>query len=987
MSLSLTQFAKAGFVDLSFARDTCENLSEELGLSTEVLLDSVHDSADPDRALTWLERLTHSHPGDIKKVVSSTEALGRLLIILGGSKGLAEFIERRPHVLSQFTAQEKLPGSEQKLKQILCDSVQATGGFAAVIGDEARETLRIRYRQLLLDIALWDLTQKQPQLVIDEVTRSLSDIASGALEAALCVARTEVAEAFSREEVELVDFAIIGMGKCGARELNYLSDVDVIFVGQSRDEQKLSTERALVIATRLAQHTSRAIYEAGREPGLWEVDANLRPEGKDGALVRTLDSHLAYYDRWAKDWEFQALLKARPVAGSSDLGQKYVDELAPKVWASASRTGFVEHVQKMRQRVTAHIPADEVEYQIKLGPGGLRDVEFTVQLLQLVHGLVDESVRTRGTLESVAHLATAGYVGRIEAARFAEDYQFLRMLEHRVQLRDLTRTHLMPRDEDSQRALARATNLFATHNEVLDAWHATKHSVRELHERLFYRPLLAAVATLPEEGHQLTSDQAQARLAAIGFADPRGALHHIAALTAGVSRRAAIQRALLPVMLQWLSEGADPDHGLLTFRRLSESLGESPWFLRMLRDSAGAAQRLTQVLSGSRFVSDLMDKIPESAAWMQDNAELAPRTLSALISEVNAVLSRHEKDSAGARSAIRAIRRREVLRMAIAGILDVGSMSDISQGLSAVMTASLHGYLEIALSEEEANPDFAIIAMGRYGGAELGFGSDADVMYVYRGVTGCEAEQAQKRAERIVARISELSEDARLPFEIDTELRPEGKNGPVVRSLESYASYYERWSLLWEAQALLRAAPAAGNPELLTDMIALIDSVRYPETVSEDDVREIRRIKARVEAERLPQGADPTRHVKLGRGSISDVEWTAQLLQLQFAHKYEELQTTSTLDVLTKAVELNLLLEDDAQKLKAAWIFSSRVRSAIAIWSGRQNDVLPSDVGQLDGIARLLGYEPGSAAIVEEDYLAVTRRARQVCERTFYGYE
>jgi glutamate-ammonia-ligase adenylyltransferase len=780
------------------------------------------------------------------------------------------------------------------------------------------------------------------------------------------------------------------MGKCGARELNYLSDVDVIYVGESRSPEVLSNEKALIIATRLAQHTSRNVYEVSVEPGLWEIDANLRPEGKDGVLVRTLESHLAYYDRWAKDWEFQALLKARPIAGSVDLGERYVSGVAPKIWSSAARSNFVEQVQRMRQRVTENIPKKDVEYQIKLGPGGLRDIEFTVQLLQLVHGLVDESVRQRGTLEALSSLAAAGYVGRDEAASFAENYRMLRLLEHRVQLRDLSRTHLMPRDTDGQRVLARATGIFASDVAAIARWQQIKLDVRQLHERLFYRPLLAAVAKLPEETHQLTSEQAQARLSAIGFKDPRGALHHIRALTQGVSRRAAIQRALLPIMLQWLSEGADPDHGLLSFRRLSEVLGETHWFLRMLRDSAGAAQRLTQVLSGSRYVSDLLERIPEAAAWFDGDDALAPRSLGVLGSEMLSILARHDDDKA-AQAALHALRRREVLRLAIAGIVGLITMGSISTALSDVTTVVLQGLLAIALRERGAsgvsqeNPEFGIIALGRFGGAELGFGSDADVLFVYRTTSECTGAAAQKRAERIVARVNELAQDQRLPFVIDTDLRPEGKTGAIVRSLESYKTYYARWSLTWEAQALLRATPTAGSPQLLDDFMALINPIRYPLDISQSDIREVRRIKARVESERLPQGADPSRHVKLGRGSLSDVEWTVQILQLQFAASHPALQTTSTRTALVCAVSEGLLEQDDATRLDDAWVFATRVRSGITIWSNKSTDVLPSDRTQLDGIARLLGYEPGSATALEEDYLFVTRRARQVFERVFFG--
>jgi glutamate-ammonia-ligase adenylyltransferase len=984
--LSLTQFAQAGFRNLSTSREILGELGESISIDAEAILVATDRCADPDRALAWLVRLARISPASLTEVLAEAPSARRLMAVLGGSRGLAEFIERNPGTLGIFRENPEVPGDEASLVASLCASVGAVDGFSRDATEATKDALRVHYRELLLRIAIWDLCHPDPLHAIELVTGALSDIAGGALDAALCIARTEVAAGGNREDVALVELAIIAMGKCGARELNYLSDVDVIYAAASRDEVQLPTERALTLATRLAQVTSRTIGESGREPGLWEVDANLRPEGKDGALVRTVESHLAYYERWAKDWEFQALIKARPIAGSRPLGERYVHAVSPLVWSSASRPNFVEQVQRMRERVTAHIPADDVDFQIKLGPGGLRDVEFTVQLLQLVHGLVDPTVRRRGTLETLLPLADGGYVGRIEAATFAERYRFLRLLEHRVQLRELSRTHLMPRDADEQRALARATSMFSSAEEVVESWQQAKLEVRALHERLFYRPLLAAVATLPEETHQLTSDQAQARLAAIGFRDPRGALHHIAALTSGVSRRASILRTLVPVLLQWLAEGADPDNGLLTFRRVSEALGESPWFLRMLRDSAGAAQRLTTVLSGSRYVTDLLERIPESAAWFDNDEDLLPRTQEVLAAELDALLSRHlsEGDPEAARSAVLAVRRREVLRLAIAGIITRVAMTELSLGLYAITAATLDALLTIALSDEEHNPEFALVAMGRFGGQEMGFGSDADVMFVYRATGECSGEAAQHRAERIVARLTELADDVLLPLPIDTDLRPEGKNGAIVRSLESYEAYYERWSLLWEAQALLRAAPAAGHVLLLRDTMALIDSVRYGAHVSDDEKREIRRIKARVEGERLPQGADPARHVKLGRGSISDVEWLVQLVQLIHSPATPELRTTSTLDALAAAVEAGFVSSDDAARLSEAWILASRVRSAIVLWMNKATDLLPRDTADLDGIARLLGYAPGSSALLEERYLATTRRARAVFERVFF---
>ncbi len=861
--------------------------------------------------------------------------------------------------------------------------------------EAAWTALRIRYRRRLVQLASFDLEQDDPVDGFDAVAAAISDLAAAALEASLAIARRQVSGTgpgrFPEAEVRATRLAVIGMGKAGARELNYVSDVDVIYVAEGDEEAGVSSGRAVDIATRLSMLTMRGIHDPAIEPGLWEVDPNLRPEGKDGALVRTLESHIAYYDRWAKGWEFQALLKARPLAGDLDLGERYVAAIAPKVWSSASRENFVESVQRMRERVTDNIPDDEVHYQLKLGPGGLRDVEFTVQLLQLVHGRTDDQVRQRDTLSALAALAAQGYIGREESSDFSRDYRTLRLMEHRLQLRHLSRTHLMPRDEGDQRVLARATGLAPGAEQLFERWNAIKHRVRGLHERLFYRPLLSAVASTSSEDTKLTgaagltSEQAEARLAAIGFRDPRGALAHIGALTGGVSRRATIQRHLLPVMLQWFADGADPDYGLLTFRRLSEDLGSTHWYLRMLRDSTGAAERLTRVLSGSRFAGELLGRIPESVAWLESEDDLRPRSAALLREETRAILGRHSSAESAA-SALRAARRREVLRLAFSGILGFSTIEELAQGLTAVTENVIAGVLE-AIRDNRDDRDlfeFAVIGMGRFGGRELGFGSDADVMYVFRPL-GDDQEAAHRAALQVVSELGRLTEDNVLPLDLDMGLRPEGKNGTPVRSLESYRAYYQRWSLTWEAQALLRARGVAGDAALLDDFETVADEVRYPASIAEQAVREVKRIKARVESERLPQGADPARHLKLGRGSLSDVEWFVQLIQLQHAAAVPDLQTTSTLDALRVAAETGYVSTDDAAKLRDAWVFASRARSAMTLWTNKTADVLPSDRVALDGVARLMEYPPGSASRLEEDYLAVTRRARAVFERSFYG--
>ena len=987
--LSLTALARAGFTELSAVRERLAEFEALGGLPSGSALALFRRVADPDAALERLLALARRAPEEVDAHRDDPARAARLARVVGASEGLWEFLMRHPAELSALdTRVRSLPGAEE-LRADLLESVgadpAASAPIATLIEEEGWAAFRGRYRRRLLQLASFDLEQADPVAGLDAVAACLSDLAGAAIEASLAIARAATIGKgpgkYPAEEVEATGLAVIGMGKAGARELNYVSDVDVIFV----------SEGSVDIATRLAILTMRGTDAPAIEPSLWQVDANLRPEGKDGVLVRSLESHLAYYDRWAKTWEFQALLKARPLAGDLDLGRRYTAALAPQVWKSAEREGFVDSVQRMRERVVEHIVPDEVDWELKLGPGGLRDIEFTVQLLQLVHGHVDASVRQSATLSALAALVAGGYVGRDAGAEFADDYRILRLMEHRVQLSRLRRTHLMPKDADAQRVLARATGLAGNAEGLVERWADIKRRVRGLHERLFYRPLLSAVAALPTEDvlmgeRALSPEQAQARLAASGFRDPRGALAHIGALTEGVSRAATIQRTLLPVMLQWFADGADPDYGLLTFRRLSDQLGDHHWFLRMLRDSSGAAQRLTRLLSGSRFVGELLGSLPESVAWLDSDDELRPRPRATLEEERDAVLARHEDADAVAGAMISA-RRRGVLRLAIGGILGVTTIDEVSRGLSDITDVFLQCLLTAIRRDQRATvPDgfeFAIIAMGRFGGRELGFGSDADVMYVFR--TPETTPAASRAGLHIAAELKRLTNDPRLPFDLDLDLRPEGRNGPVARSFEAYAAYYARWSLTWEAQALLRGRGAAGDAALIADFEQLADRTRYPASIGPTEVREVRRIKARVESERLPQGADPARHLKLGRGSLSDVEWYVQLIQLQNAARIPELRTTSTLGALQAEVDAGLVDAADAERLRAAWVFASRARSAMTLWTAKTSDVLPLDRVQLDGVARLMGYPRRSASRLEEEYLAVTRRARAVFERGFYG--
>ncbi len=990
-----SRLRKAGAADPEKVAGQLEGFEALIGESFGDLSDALAAVADPDMCALQLLRLAeasrHSGRIDTLATLGASDAASGLLCVLGASSALGDFLVSHPEVVRDFLdGRGGLATSAERVREILLESVGADPSVEAPVasGGHGPDSMRLAYRRELLRVAVEDLAARVPTEVMPAVGAALAALADAALEAGLALARA------SEPDHAATRLAIIGMGKCGARELNYVSDVDVIYVAEPAEG--VDDERSLTVAARLATAAARACDKASTEPPLWQVDANLRPEGKDGVLVRNVASHRAYYERWAHAWEFQALLKARPVAGDRAVGRAYIDAIEPMVWEASQRENFVEEAQVMRRRVEEHVPAAEADRQIKLGPGGLRDVEFTVQLLQLVHGRADYTLHAATTLDALGALSAGGYVGRDQAARMDQAYRQLRVWEHRIQVYKMRRTHLMPDAERDLRRLARATG-FATADALMDAWREIRRDVRAMHLEMFYRPLLPAVARLSADEVALDPEAARARLASVGYADPEAAQRHLAALTDGVSRRAAIQRQLLPAMIGWFAKGADPDAGLLAFRTLSEQLKDAAWYLKLLRDSGTAAERLARLLSTSAYVTQALLASAEDVTWLDSDEDLAPRDLDRLSQEADAIL-RRSNDAEQCITALRGLRRRELARTAAADVLGRLDTVEAARTMTHVADVVIGGALRIAMAEEARAAGvkrlplkMAVIAMGRYGGMEMSYPSDADVMFVYEPDTEADgAADVDRMAQQVSTETRRLlqSVNPQPPLETDADLRPEGKNGPLARSLASYAEYYGRWSDPWEAQALLRARPAAGHPGLRDSFIEMIDPVRYPPVLTPEALKQMRTLKARMESERLPRGVDPRRHVKLGPGGLSDVEWTIQLLQLRHAHAVKGLHTPLTLPAIEAAVGANVLAREDGDVLAAAWRLATRVRGAMALrgYTRAKTGVLPSDIQELKVLAGILG-EGWTGAEMDERYSRAARRSRSVMERVFYGWE
>jgi glutamate-ammonia-ligase adenylyltransferase len=748
----------------------------------------------------------------------------------------------------------------------------------------------------------------------------------------------------------------------------------------------------------------RGLSAVTPEGTCFEVDANLRPEGRNGPLSRTLGSYLAYWDRWAQPWELQALIKVRPVAGDAELAQRFCAEAEARVYPERLDPATVPAVRRMKARVETSAKARAGgDRQVKLGPGGLRDIEFAVQLLQLVHGRHDSVLRSGSTLVALERLTAAGFVGRADAAQLAEAYRFLRLVEHRLQLASERRTHTIPAGEEARRWLARTLGYrHGPDADALERFEADRRrhlvAVRGLHEKLFYRPLLEAFGAVPAG---LDPEGASERLAALGFANPDRAMASLRALTSGLSRRATLMRAMLPVMLPWLAEAPDPDGGLAALRVLAEALGDRAAFYGMVRDNPAAAELLCTVLGTSRLLGDLLARHPELLTAMADQHRVAAvRGPAELVASANAIVARHE-ETAAAWDGLRRFKRRELVRVAVRDLTGDLPVERVGAELAALAQACLEAGLAVAMREAGEGPRssgglglsppgpppvrVAVLGMGKLGGTELSYTSDLDVLFCHEPAEGVDPETANRAADRVVRELlrglSAVTPEGTC-FKVDPNLRPEGRNGPLSRTLGSYLAYWDRWAQPWELQALIKVRPVAGDAELAQRFGAEAETRVYTDPLDPATVAEVRRMKARVESERLPAGADPKLHLKLGPGGLADVEWTAQLLQLRVGGAQPAVRVQPTLDALEALAAAGALDPDQAAWLADAYRLCLRTRNLAYLVAGRPVDTLPTDPVALERLARAMG-ETGRQRLLE-DYRRATRRARRVVDARFW---
>ena len=859
------------------------------------------------------------------------------------SKSLASFLEQDP-VAQEVLREPALPDRAQ-LERLLSSAWERDGSGG----------LYLEKRRRLMQVAGWDLSG---EIGLEEIGARLSDLADACLSVTLV--KLGAAEALS----------VVAMGKLGARELNYFSDIDVMFVAIG--DLGEGVKAAELVLRTLGAHSAQ-----GRA---YIIDPNLRPEGRNGPLARTLEGYLEYYRRWAEPWEFQALIKARAAAGDMQTGNALVDATRELVFPNPVPPERIAGIRRIKQRVEERAirPSSKRRARgedVKLGPGGIRDIEFSIQLLQLVHGGTDRSVQVPGTLPALTALAAGGYVAEDDAAGLAVAYRWLRTVEHRLQLWQERRVRELPVDEDGRARLARAMRFSdspqaSAVSRFDSAYRALLADVRFRFDKLFYRPM---IETLAEAGGRLEAAAIDERLRVLGFRDVERAGRTLERLVAGTSRRAKLLKVLAPPVLRHLSSSPMPDEGLVSFLRLAESLESRLDVLGALRDNPSGIALLARALGSGRVIGELLRHVPEELHTIADphRPPVIPES-DRLLREIVATLTWRAPDER--LEGLRRFKRRQQLRVALSDVAGEADVVQVGAALGDLADACLQAEVE------DADEPFAVIALGKLGGRELSYASDLDVVFLHGG----DPTRAEKRAEELIHSLAEVTPEGQA-FRIDTGLRPEGRAGALARSLGSFLEYYERWARPWEWLALTKARASAGDTSLGEEFVRATRRFAHPGPLPGDALREIRHLKARMERERIPRGADRRRHLKLGPGGLSDVDFAVGLLQLQHGHEHPELRVTSTMEGIEGAKACGLISSEDAARLADAYTFLARLRNRLYLLTGRPMDVLPSKPEILEALGMAMGFGEQPRQELDERYLRVTRRARRAVEPLLLG--
>ena len=1005
--------SRIGFADPARANRILASLPGQ-GVTDDVvaelmpaLISALSNSPDPDRALNNFDRWTNavtSRYTHFQYLIRHRAALDIFFTVCGTSQLFSDILIRNPEYFEILAN----PGVRGGVKSAGALYRELSSFVDSVIRPEMKlETMRRFKQREILRIGTRDILGLSE---MPATAREFSNLADAAIQKAYELGLKEVAPAAE----SLPAFAVIAMGKLGGQELNYSSDIDLMFV--MGDEEKHAA-----VAHKLAEFIVNSLSRQMQNGHLFRVDMRLRPEGRFGALVRTLSSYRAYYESWAEPWELQSLIKARFAGGDARLGEAFEAMIRPFVFRRSIDPEVLDSIRRNKRKIERQA---EVQGQsltnVKLGTGGIRDIEFLAQLLQLQFGGRNTLLRTPNTLEALSRLRHAGILTDAEARDLDEDYQFLRTVEHRLQILYELQTQTMPTDAAERRLLARRMG-FADAGQFNAEYERRTSRVRAYLEQIFYggrretdsdsgdewRASLEAIETAEAAG------QVEERLRTLGFREPDRIRRLILADVAGSQYGRARPESsglfmdLAPSLLSACARTGDPDQAFEAIDALASAVPNRAELYRSLLESRELLDRLCSLGAAS---PPLIQSLARRLEWLdllvsEEIIDPQLKNRDATLADLRGRLPRIKKAADTGRfwDALAAFLQRERLRIAARDVWGEIPCAAVGKEKSAVADAALEVLLESArLSARERFPDtavdeilrsIAVIGLGKLGGSELGYGSDWDILLVYD--DGGEEPGEDSGVYPALNYVAESLLNARQELltrgaqvDIDARLRAEGRFGALIRTVREYERYYRAEALTWERQVLTKARFCAGNEATGATYVSLAHSIIYERSLTADAQVEIQEMKRRIERERLSVEQQES-DLKLGHGGLSDIEFLTQLWQMREGWRNPEVRRTGTAEALLALGALGALRGPEAAILADTHSFLTCVRNRVTLLGSGSGDALPADPAQIRTVAIGMGYTDTEDASAESalgaEISARMKEARQLTDRLFYG--
>lgn len=910
--------------------------TQKLLRENSAVMGVVEAAAFPEGAEGALVRLAEDHPEVWEDIAEGGIFCRAVVAVSDVSRSFTEAVRRDPSLLESLRPAGVL---ERELT-----SEDLLENLSEELASKPDTDIRHWKRSQMLRIMVRDIEGGADLM---SVTREVSALADACL--IHCFEQ-------ARQAHPDVRMAIIGMGKLGGNELNYSSDVDVVFVHAPAADSGSDAARA---AAQIARQVMAEMSTTTASGLLFPVDADLRPEGPAGALSRTPEAHRNYFAKWAHPWERQAWMKARYVVGDMEIANELLNAAREFVWQPDLDPKEIHYIRDLKTKVEESVAKSQGR-DFKRGPGGIRDIEFSTQLLVLVRGRTDPLVRSPNTLLALEQLKRAGSVDPYDANHLSIAYRYLRTVEHRMQLRDERAMYEIPADEKGRNWLARVLGHRdengKTAVEAFDEQHDRYlSSVRGIQQKLFLRPTLEEFVTHSHEAWLNPTEQ----LETLGFKDPEQAARIVEKQMTGTSAAARTLSQVLPSFLSALAETPDPDIGLIRFDWITDGPHRVNAIVPSLRDSPEAVNRLSMLLGSSKVAAGDLRREPDFVPELAEG-DLS-RSQEQLRAGLEAAIDPVRDDQDPRRNALRRFVRRERLRILSRHLLEIASTPQAGREIAELAEVASEAALEVLqdVMGGDNPPRMCIIGLGSFGGSEMLYTSDLDAIILYApqdggGAASKSAKSPAQIAERIakfwVGDISQPTAEG-YGWEVDLRLRPEGA-GLSVHTVDAYSRYWADRARLWEFQALLKARVVAGDAEMGAEFMESAAGFVYAKRDPKDTAEQLWQMRQRIFEERAQGKTD----IKRGPGGQLDTAFAVQLLQLIYGCDAPAIRQSNTLAAIDALADEGILDTSEAQALSDGFAWCSKLAAKQYLISGSTEHigVLPEDSENLELLSRVM---------------------------------